>query len=173
MLLWSKLLRPALFGQPLIIEGIGTSIKHLLFKVLSSTRIAELQARALKGALSPLSTCPSNQVLDIDGTIGYHEQSVLLSVGSDHDIHSHPCPANNAIDRSCGKNIPINHSLEWHQICRHLTPALRVGVPENISAQFHLCLKQAVNGYRRKNLPRRLHTQFLGKIVVYTLCGRG
>jgi hypothetical protein len=43
----SKLLRPALFGQPLIIEVIGTSIKHLLFKVLSSSRIAELQARAL------------------------------------------------------------------------------------------------------------------------------
>jgi hypothetical protein len=46
-------------------EDIGTSIKHLLFKVLSSTRIAELQVRALKEVLSPLSICPSNQVLDI------------------------------------------------------------------------------------------------------------
>jgi len=60
----SKLLRPALCGQPLLIEVIGTSIEHLLFKVLYSSRIAELQARALKGVLSPLSTCPSNQVLD-------------------------------------------------------------------------------------------------------------
>ena len=34
----------SLFGQPLIIEVIGTSIKHRLFKVLSRTRIAELQA---------------------------------------------------------------------------------------------------------------------------------
>jgi len=73
-LLLSKLLRPALFGKPLLIEVIATGVKHLLFKVLSSTRIAELQARAVKGVLSPLSTCPSNQVLDnffADGLGGF------------------------------------------------------------------------------------------------------
>jgi hypothetical protein len=39
----SKLLQLSLFRQPLIIEVIGTGIKHLPSKVLSTIGIAELK----------------------------------------------------------------------------------------------------------------------------------
>ena len=109
----------------------------------------------------------------LDYATGHQHQPPFFGVRADHDVDTCPGSGNNAINRTCGKDLPIDHRLEGQQVGRHLPPALRVGVCVNVGLQLLLNRKQAVEGNRRDRLSGCCDAKLLGKVLADPLHGRG
>ncbi len=87
---------------------------------------------------------------------------------------SAPAPASDAIDRTRGDDVPVDHRLPRQHAGHHLrAPALRVGMRDEIGLQLRLGLKQAIDGDRRDRLSGRLDAKLLGEALADPPRGRG
>ena len=99
---------------------------------------------------------------------------MLVGVRADHDVDTRAGPGSNAIDRTRGDDVPVDHRLPRQHGGHHLTtPALRVGMRDKIGLQLCLGLKQAIDGDRRDRLSGCLDAKLLGKALADPPRGRG
>lgn len=100
----------------------------------------------------------------VDRVTGCQEQSMLVGVRADHEVDTRPGPGSDAIKRRRGDDVPVDHRLPRQQGGHYLsTPALWVGIGNQIGLQFCLGRKQVINGNRCDRLSSRLDPKLLGK----------
>ena len=85
-----------------------------------------------------------------------------------------PAPAAMRSIGARGDDVPVDHRLPRQHAGHHLvTPALWVGMRNEIGPQLRLGLKQAIDGDRRDRLSRCLDAKLLGKALADPPRGRG
>ena len=110
----------------------------------------------------------------VDRATGHQEHSMLVGVRADHDVDTRAGPGSDAIDRTRGDDVPVDHRLPRQHGGHHLTtPALWVGMRNEIGPQLCLRRKQAIDGDRRDRLSGCLDAKLLGKALADPLRGRG
>ena len=99
---------------------------------------------------------------------------MLVGVRADHEVDAR-APGGDAIDRTRGDDVPVDHRLPGHHADRHLmTPALRVGMRDEIGLQLRLGPKQAIDGDRRDRLSGGLDAKpCSARLLADPLRGRG
>jgi hypothetical protein len=98
---------------------------------------------------------------------------VLVGVRADHEVDARAGPGTDAIERTRGDDVPVDHRLP-RQHAEHdlLAPAPWVGMRDEIGPQLRLRRKQAINGNRGDRLAGCRHAQQLGETLAELPCGR-
>ena len=110
----------------------------------------------------------------VDRATGHQEQSMLVGVRADHEVDARAGPGSDAIDRTRGDDVPVNHRLPRQHADHHLLPQRSgSGCADEIGLQLRLGPKQAINGDRRDRLSGCRDAKLLGEALADPPRGRG
>ena len=87
-------------------------------------------------------------MIPLDRATDNREQSPVVDVGADQQIHIGGGPSADQSQRTLRNEVRIDDRLPQQRAGHRFgTPALGVGVPEKISLQLSLGRKHAINGH--------------------------